>query len=115
MSERWRLAAPRMAARGGPVKLAAIGPDDLVLVSKGGRQFYAKVHGISSGVVRFEPIERGVSYRHASAREVVDLWRHARRRRSGEGSGFDEEAPPSLPPAGQLSLAGALERPRAKG
>jgi hypothetical protein len=49
------------------LKLAAIGPGDLVLVSKGGRHFYARVSEISVGVVRLEPVERGVSYRHASA------------------------------------------------
>jgi len=96
------------------LKLAAIGPGDLVLVSKGGRHFYARVSEISVGVVRFVPIERGVSYRHASAREIVDLWRHARRRRGPGDASVAEEAPPELPPRGQLSLAGRLQRPGAK-
>lgn len=74
----------------------------------------AKVSGISKGVVRFEPIERGVSYRQASAREIVDLWRHARRRqRPGEAS-VAEEVPPAHPPVGQLSLAGRTQRPGTK-
>ena len=69
------------------MKLASIGYGDLVLVSKGGRRFHARVLEVSSGTVRFEPIERGISYRHASARELVDHWRHARRRRGpGEPS-----------------------------
>jgi len=92
------------------MKLAAIGPGDLVLVSKGGRRFYAKVSGISNGVVRFEPTGRGVSYRHASAREIVDLWRHARRRRRPGEASVAEEGPPALAPVGQLSLAGRLAR-----
>jgi len=96
------------------LKLAAIGPGDLVLVSKGGRHFYARVPEISGGVVRFVPIERGVSYRHASAREIVDLWRHARRRRLPDEASVVEEGPPALAPAGQLSLAGRLERSGAK-
>jgi len=95
------------------VKLAAIGPGDLVLVSKGGRRFYAKVAETSGGVVRFEPVERGVCYRHASAREIVDLWRHARRRRGPGDASVAEHAPPALAPVGQLSLAGRLERPGA--
>jgi len=95
------------------LKLAAIGRGDLVLVSKGGRHFYARVSEISVGVVRFVPIERGVSYRHASAREIVDLWRHARRRRGPGEASVAEEGPPALAPAGQLSLASRLERPDA--
>ncbi len=96
------------------MKLSSIGPGDLVLVSKGGRRFYAKVEEISGGVVRFEPIQRGISWRHAGPREVVDHWRHARRRRRVDEASVAEEGPPPLPPAGQLSLAGRLERPRSK-
>ena len=43
-----------------------------MLVAKAGRRFHARVIEVSQGVVRFEPIERGVSYRQASARELVD-------------------------------------------
>lgn len=92
------------------MKLASIGPGDVVLVSKGGRRFYAKVLGVSKGVVRVEPIERGISYRHASARELVDHWRHARRRRGADEPGAQEQAPPAAPKE-QLSLAGQLNRP----
>ncbi len=98
---------------GGPVKLASLGAGDLVLVSKGGRRFHARVVEVSRGTVRIEPIERGVSYRHASARELVDHWRHARRRRSPGEPTPEQEAPPALPPKGQLSLAGKLDRPAA--
>lgn len=88
------------------MRVSSIGVGDLVLVSKGGRRFHARVMEISRGVVRFDPIERGVSYRHASGRELVDHWRHARRRRGpGEPSAVDE-APPALPPVEQLSLTG---------
>jgi len=93
------------------VKLATIGPGDVVLVSKGGRRFYAKVLGVSKGVVGVEPIERGVSYRHVSARELVDHWRHARRRRAADEPGPQEQAPPPPAPKEQLSLAGQLDRP----
>ena len=97
------------------MKLAAVGPRDLVLVSKGGRRFYAEVVGISDGVVRLEPIQRGVSYRHASAREIVDHWRHARRRRGPDEASVGEQAPPALPAAGQLSFAAGLDGHHLKG
>jgi len=93
------------------LKLAAIGPGDLVLVSKGGRRFHAKVVGICRGVVELQPLERGISYRHASARELVDHWRHARRRRGADEPGPQEQAPPAAAPKEQLSLAGQLDRP----
>ena len=93
------------------MKLASIGYGDLVLVSKGGRRFHARVVEVARGTVRFEPIERGISYRHASARELVDHWRHTRRRRSAEEPSEVELAPPPLPPKEQLSLAGRDDRP----
>ena len=88
------------------MKLASIACDDLVLVSKGGRRFHARVLEVSHGTVRFEPIERGISYRHASARELIDHWRHARRRRGPGEPSAEEEAPPPPAPKEQLSLAG---------
>ncbi len=89
------------------MKLASIGIGDVVLISKGGRRFHARVLEVSRGIVRFEPIERGISYRHASARELVDHWRHTRRRRQ-PGEAEAHEAPPPLPPKEQLSLAAKL-------
>ena len=93
------------------MRLASLGVGDLVLVSKGGRRFHARVVAVSRGTVRIEPIERGVSYRHASARELIDHWRHARRRRAPGEPSPEEQAPPALPPREQLSLAGKLSRP----
>ena len=90
------------------MKLAAIGVGDVVLISKGGRRFHARVLEVSRGTVRFDPIERGISYRHASARELVDHWRHARRRRQ-PGEPEVQEAPPPLAPKEQLSLVGKLD------
>ena len=90
------------------MKLATIDKGDLVLISKGGRRFHARVLEVARGTVRFEPIERGISYRHASARELVDHWRHARRRRRRDEP-EPEEAPPPLAPEEQLSLAGKLD------
>lgn len=49
--------------------------------------------------MEFEPIERGISYRHASASEVIDVWHHRR-----------DDAPLEIA-KNQLSLAGRLDPP----
>ena len=61
-----------------------IGAGDIVLVDKKGRRFYALVtelQQLESG--RFElalrPLDSRVSWRTASVREVVEVWRRARR------------------------------------
>jgi hypothetical protein len=60
-----------------------IGAGDIVLVDKKGRRFHALVTELEqqeSG--RFEltvrPLDSRVSYRSASVREVVEVWRKAR-------------------------------------
>jgi hypothetical protein len=85
------------------VKLAYIHPGDLIEVNKGGRHMYAKVLEIRDGVLQFEPLCRGISYRHASAREIVGHWRKIGRR--GPGPGDEPDAPEvSAVPRSQLSL-----------
>jgi hypothetical protein len=75
-----------------------INPGDLVLVSRSGRLFHARVRGRdASGGYAIEPIERGVRNRHAAAREIVDHWAHTR------------EARPDRPAPGQLALEAALD------
>ena len=61
-----------------------IGAGDIVLVDKKGRRFHALVtelEQLESG--RFElavrPLDRRVTYRTASVREVVEVWRKSRR------------------------------------
>lgn len=61
-----------------------IGAGDIVLVDKRGRRFHALVTELSqleSG--RFElavrPLDSRISWRTASVREVVEVWRRARR------------------------------------
>jgi hypothetical protein len=88
------------------VRLASVQPRDIVLISKGGRRFHAQVRGIRDGVVEFTPIERGISYRHASAHEVLEVW-HRRRARRDLHEG---DAEPAVSKA-QLSLAGRFDRP----
>jgi hypothetical protein len=60
-----------------------IGPGDIVEVDRKGRRFHAVVEGLEqqeSG--RFEldlrPLDRRVTYRTASVREVVGVWRRVR-------------------------------------
>jgi hypothetical protein len=59
-----------------------IAPGDIVEVDKKGRRFHALVAAVArreSG--RFEldvrPLGRGVSYRRATVREVIGVWRRA--------------------------------------
>ena len=68
---------PRTTSKG-------IAPGDIVQVDKKGRRFHALVTELDqqdSG--RFElclrPLDSRISYRTATVREVVDVWRKARR------------------------------------
>jgi hypothetical protein len=69
--------APRTTSKG-------IGAGDIVLVDKKGRRFHALVTELDqqeSG--RFElclrPLDSRISYRTATVREVLEVWRKARR------------------------------------
>jgi len=57
--------------------LSGVKADDLVLVSKRGREFLAVVTARADGAILFEPIDRRISYRQATAREVIGHWRKA--------------------------------------
>ena len=68
--------APRITSKG-------IAPGDIVLVDKKGRRFHALVTELDqqeSG--RFElclrPLDSRISYRTASVREVLEVWRKRR-------------------------------------
>ena len=51
-----------------------------MLVNKRGRLFHARVIGTgSTGGLSVEPLDRRITWRQASAREVIDHWTHARR------------------------------------
>jgi hypothetical protein len=65
------------------MKLAGIHPDDIVRCNIEGRVFHAFVtERPRAGEVRVRPLERGISWRHATARQVVAHWR-----RSAAGNG----------------------------
>jgi hypothetical protein len=70
-------APPRATSKG-------IGAGDIVLVDKKGRRFHALVTELEqAGSGRFElsvrPLDSRVSYRTATVREVVEVWRKSKR------------------------------------
>ena len=62
------------------MKLAGINPGDIVEVDKRGRRVLARVGPPDDRLhpggrcLPIEPIHRGISWRHANAREVVAHW-----------------------------------------
>jgi hypothetical protein len=73
--------APEVTAR---QTSKGIAPGDIVLVDKKGRRFHAEVVALDQGESgRYElevrPIERGITWRTASVREVIGVWRKVRR------------------------------------
>ncbi len=85
------------------MKLAYVHPDDLIEVNKGGRRMVGKVLEIRDGVVQFEPLCRGISYRHATAREISRTGAKQGRRGPGPADEADM-AERAVVPRPQLSL-----------
>ncbi|MDO8212889.1 hypothetical protein [Conexibacter sp. CPCC 206217] len=76
--------APKPVAEPRPQRLSSkgIAPGDVVEVDKKGRRFHAVVISLQqrdSGRFELElrPLDNRISYRSASVREVVGLWRKA--------------------------------------
>ena len=70
-------AAPRRSSK-------RIGPDNIVEVDKKGRRFHALVVELEQGEsgrfhLSVRPLDSRVSYRQATVREVVAVWRRAGR------------------------------------
>ena len=60
------------------MRTASIAAGDIVEIDKKGRRIFGRVTEIGDdGVIVFAPLCRGVSHRHARAREVVGHWRRA--------------------------------------
>jgi hypothetical protein len=77
------------------MRLRSIAPGDIVLVNKRGRVFHALVRGrTAAGDLLVDPLDRRITYRHATAQEINDHWRRGDRR-DGE---------PGAPADGQLAL-----------
>ena len=80
-------ADPEVAAPPPPEPRAtskSIGAGDIVLIDKKGRRFHALVTELEqTGTGRFElgvrPLDSRISYRTATVREVIGVWRKARR------------------------------------
>ena len=80
------------------MRTRAIHRGDIVRVDKRGRIFHAIVQGLgATGGFAIAPLERNITYRQASAREIVDHWAHAGRDRGEE------------PAVGQISFDDLLE------
>ena len=56
------------------MELASVRPDDIVRVNKKGRVFEAFVLAKGKGELEIAPIQRGITYTTASAREVICHW-----------------------------------------
>lgn len=56
------------------VRLDGINPGDVVRASVRGRVFHALVKGTDPAGLQVEPLERGISYRHVKARDVLEHW-----------------------------------------
>ena len=56
------------------MRLDGIAPGDIVRLSVRGRMFHAVVRGTVPGGLQIDPIERGITYRHVKARDVIEHW-----------------------------------------
>jgi hypothetical protein len=77
--------------------LECVHSGDVIEVNKGGRRMFGKVVEIRDGVVQFEPLCRGISYRHASAREIIGHWRKTGRGGPGPADELEADERTSVP------------------
>jgi len=71
----------------------AIAPGDVVRIAAGGRMFHGIVRGRVLGGLEVDPIERGIVTRRVKARDIVEHWSRAGRRRDAQDTGqrsFDD-------------------------
>lgn len=76
-------AAPEVEPRAQRVTSKGIAPGDIVEIDKKGRRFHALVTTVDqrdSGRFELElrPLERGITFRQATVREVIGVWRRSR-------------------------------------
>ena len=64
------------------MNLSQIDVGSIVLIDKRGVRFHAHVLGRHQGELRVRPIERNITWRSATAREVVAHWRKSRQSRA---------------------------------
>jgi hypothetical protein len=58
------------------MSFADIAAGDIVRCSAGGRVFHAAVRGHVPGGITITPLERGITARRVSERDVIDHWAH---------------------------------------
>jgi hypothetical protein len=61
------------------MKIAGIKTGDLVLLDVRGARFHGEVTGRDENGVTVLPLQRGITYRHVSPRQVITHWRKAGR------------------------------------
>jgi hypothetical protein len=65
------------------MNLTNIHPGDIVLIDKRGARFHAHVTDPPhAGELAIRPIERGITWRHATARETIAHWRKSKSSRA---------------------------------
>lgn len=62
------------------MNLSRVSEGDIVLLDKKGRRFHALVTARDKQQLVVQPLDKRVTYRTATAREVVDAWFRARKR-----------------------------------
>lgn len=62
------------------MNLTGIREGDIVRVDKKGRRFHAVVEAKEGRELKVLPLQKNISYRTATSREVCDHWRKSRRR-----------------------------------
>lgn len=73
------------------MRLDSIIPGDIVRVSIRGRVFHAVVRGSDPAGLQIEPIERGITQRHAKARDIVEHWSKGGRPRAAAARAVNPE------------------------
>lgn len=61
---------------------AGIQAGDIIRVTKCGWEFYAVVDSLDAGMVQFTPLEKRITWRTASAREINAHWSKRGRKRT---------------------------------
>jgi hypothetical protein len=66
------------------MRLSAVSPGDIVECDVRGRRFYAFVTRVAGSEAEVNPFHAAITYRHVTARQVIQHWRKAGRKRNSE-------------------------------
>ncbi|HWC27916.1 MAG TPA: hypothetical protein VG474_15100 [Solirubrobacteraceae bacterium] len=67
------------------MQLSSVDSGDIVLVDKKGRVFHAVVEAIDGQQLKVAPIERHNTWRTATAKEIIGIWRASKATRTRRG------------------------------